>query len=125
MKGGRDLSVPTQNDRGAKAAPTLKIREMPADERPREKLITRGVAALNDSELIAILLRTGVQGANAVEVARELIKKYGSLGGLSRCTVKEIAAIHGIGQTKAVQLVAAFGLGQRLARESLARKKID
>ena len=53
-----------------KAAPTLKIREMPQDERPREKLIARGAAALNDSELIAILLRTGLPGANAVEVAR-------------------------------------------------------
>ncbi len=125
MKGGTDVSVPTQNDRGAKAAPTLKIREMPLDERPREKLVARGAAALNDSELIAILLRTGLPGANAVDVARKLLAKYGSLGGLSRCTVKEIAAIPGIGQAKAVQLVAAFGLGQRLARETLARRKID
>jgi len=114
-----------QSDRATKAALTLKIREMPLDERPREKLIERGVSALNDSELIAILLRTGVPGANAVEVARKLLTQYESLGGLSRCTVKEIAKIKGIGQAKAVQLVAAFGLGQRLARETLARKKID
>jgi DNA repair protein RadC len=91
-----------QNDRGTKAAPTLKIREMPLDERPREKLVARGAGALNDSELIAILLRTGLPGANAVEVARKLLAQYGSLGGLSRCTVKEIAAIRGIGQAKAV-----------------------
>ena len=62
-------------DRGAKAAPTLKIREMPEDERPREKLIAHGAAALNDPELIAILLRTGVPGANAIEVARELLNE--------------------------------------------------
>ena len=105
--------------------PQLKIREMPEEERPREKLMSRGAAALTDPELIAILLRTGVRGANAIEVARELLVKYKSLGGLSRCTVKELAAIRGIGNTKAVQLVAAFGLGQRLARESFARKKID
>jgi DNA repair protein RadC len=105
--------------------PQLKIREMPEEERPREKLMSRGAPALTDPELIAILLRTGVRGANAIEVARELLAKYKSLGGLSRCTVKELAATRGVGNAKAVQLVAAFGLGQRLARESFARKKID
>ena len=112
-------------NRGTKAAPTLKIREMPQDERPREKLLARGAAALTDPELIAILLRTGVPGANAIEVARQLLKQYGSLSVLSRCTVKEIESIRGIGAAKAVQLVAAFGLGQRLANERLSRQKLD
>jgi DNA repair protein RadC len=102
-----------------------KIREMPQDERPREKLLGRGAAALTDPELIAILLRTGVPGANAVEVARQLLERYGSLSGLSRCSVKEIASIRGIGAAKAIQLVAAFGLGQRLANERLSRQKLD
>jgi DNA repair protein RadC len=105
--------------------PQLKIREMPQDERPREKLVAHGAAALADAELIAILLRTGLPGANAVDVARELLQRYGSLSGLSRCSVKEIAAIRGVGTAKAVQLVAAFGLGQRLAREALVRQKLD
>ena len=103
----------------------LKIREMPQEERPREKLAAHGAAALTDPELIAILLRTGVVGANAVEVGRELLKRYGSLAGLSRCTVDELAKIRGVGFAKAVQLVAAFGLGQRLARETLSKQKID
>jgi DNA repair protein RadC len=103
----------------------IKIREMPQDERPREKLLGRGAAALTDSELIAILLRTGLPGANAVEVARQLLERYGSLSGLSRCTVTEIASIRGIGAAKAIQLVAAFGLGQRLANERLSRQKLD
>lgn len=103
----------------------LKISEMPQDDRPREKLMTRGVTALTDAELIAILLRTGLPGANAVDVAGKLLERYKSLNGLSRCTVDEIAEIPGIGPAKAVQLVAAFGLGQRLARETLAREKID
>jgi DNA repair protein RadC len=64
-------------------------------------------------------------GANAVDVARELLQRYGSLAGLSRCSVKEIATIRGVGTAKAVQLVAAFGLGQRLARETLVRQKLD
>src|SRR2546423_620652 len=112
-------------DRGAKTAPTLKISEMPQGERPREKLLAHGASALVDPELIAILLRTGLPGANAVEVARQLLKRYGSLSGLSRCTVKEIEAIPGIGQAKAIQLVAAFGLGRRLANERLAKQKLD
>ena len=103
----------------------LKIREMPQEERPREKLAAHGATALTDPELIAILLRTGVVGANAVEVGRELLKRYGSLAGLSRCTVDELAKIRGVGFAKAVQLVAAFGLGQRLARETLSKQKID
>src|SRR6266568_4539942 len=108
-----------------KSVAQLKIREMPKEERPREKLAALGASALTDPELIAILLRTGVSGANAVEVARKLIAHYGSLGALSRCSVKEIAAIRGIGFAKSAQLVAAFGLGQRLARETLAKQKID
>jgi DNA repair protein RadC len=103
----------------------IKIREMPQNERPREKLLDRGAAALTDSELIAILLRKGLPGANAVEVARQLLERYGSLSGLSPCTVKEIASIRGIGAAKAIQLVAAFGLGQRLANERLSRQKLD
>ncbi len=98
---------------------------MPRDERPREKLLGRGAAALTDPELIAILLRTGLPGANAVEVARQLLERYGSLSALSRCTVKEIASIRGIGAAKAIQLVAAFSLGQRLANERLSRQKLD
>src|ERR1700736_2571593 len=103
----------------------IKIREMPREERPREKLAAHGAAALSDPELIAILLRTGVAGANVIEVARDLLKKYGSLAELSRCSVDELSKIRGIGFAKAVQLVAAFGLGQRLARETLSNQKID
>ena len=103
----------------------LRIREMPPEDRPREKLIARGASALTNAELIAILLRTGLPGANAVQVAGKLLERYKSLNELSRCTVDEIAGIPGIGPAKAVQLVAAFGLGQRLAHETLAREKID
>ena len=103
----------------------LKISEMPQDDRPREKLLTRGAGALTDAELIAILLRTGLPGANAVQVAAKLLERFKSLNGLSRCTVEEIAEIPGIGPAKALHLVAAFNLGQRLARETLTREKID
>jgi DNA repair protein RadC len=66
-----------------------------------------------------------VEGANAVEVARQLIAEYGSLGALSRCTVKELEKIKGIGFAKGAQLAAAFGLGHRLARENFAGRKVE
>src|SRR5205807_10107129 len=79
---------------GADAVPIfmsqLKIREMPEDERPREKLLAHGPDALNNAELIAILLRTGRRGMNVVEVARELLDKYKSFAELSRCSVQEL-----------------------------------
>jgi DNA repair protein RadC len=103
----------------------LKIREMPPGERPREKLAAHGASALTDPELLAILLRTGVAGTNVIEVARNLLAKYGSLSGLSRCTVEELSHERGVKLAKAVQLVAAFGLGQRLARETLTKQKLD
>ena len=103
----------------------VKIREMPQEERPREKLAAHGASALTDPELIAILLRTGMTGKNAVEVGRDLLKEYGSLRGLSRCGVDDLKKIRGIKRDKALHLVAAFQLGQRLAREALAKQKID
>ena len=103
----------------------LKIHEMPPDERPREKLLARGADALTDAELIAILLRTGRVGRNVVEIARDLLKEYGSLERASRCGIKELRKIAGIGETKAVELVAAFSLGKRLAREKLSKLKLD
>jgi DNA repair protein RadC len=103
----------------------LKIREMPADERPREKLLAHGVSALTDAELIGILLRTGRVGANVIDVARELLQKYGSLRELSRCSVHELSRIAGIKEAKAAHVAAAFGLGERLAREILGKEKFD
>jgi len=101
------------------------IHQLPADERPREKLARCGAAALSDSELLAILLRTGVEGANAIEVGRQLLTRYGSLGGIARCSVPELARMRGIGPAKAVQLAAAFGLAARLARETYGRIPLE
>ena len=85
----------------------------------------RGADALTNAELIAILLRTGLRGANAVQVARQLLQRFGSLGDLSRCTADEISQTPGIGPVKALELVATFKLGQRLAAETISRQKID
>jgi DNA repair protein RadC len=103
----------------------LKIHELPLAERPREKLIDLGESALTEAELLAILLRTGVKGANAVDVGRQLLERYGSLDGLSRCSVDEIKKIKGVGEAKALHLVAAFGIGKRLATGRAKSKKLD
>ncbi len=96
---------------------STKIHELPEQDRPREKLARLGAQALTDSELIAILLRTGLPGANAVDVARQLLQRFKSLAVLARCTVPELSVVKGVGPAKAVQLAAAFGLASRLARE--------
>jgi DNA repair protein RadC len=104
---------------------TLRIHELPDEDRPREKLLKNGASTLSESELIAILLRTGTVGANAIDVARELLTRYQSLTSLSRRGAKELAEIKGIGPAKALQLAAAFELGKRLAQESPSRGKLD
>ena len=104
---------------------SLKIHEMPPQDRPREKLERLGAEALSDSELVAILLRTGLPGSNAIEVAAKLLIQFQSLDGIARASVKQLASVKGVGPAKAVQLAAAFGLGSRLAREKLSKKRID
>ena len=104
---------------------SLKIRELPEHERPREKLAAHGANALSDTELIAILLRTGMKGASAIDVGRKLLQEFQTLGGLARCGVPELSRIKGVGPAKAVQLAAAFGLAVRLARETLTKQRMD
>ncbi len=89
------------------------IKEWPEGERPREKLAALGAAALTEAELIAILLRTGVKGATAVDVARELLSKSRSLRGLARCSVSDFVEL-GLGRVRAATLVAVFEVARRL-----------
>lgn len=102
-----------------------RIQELPEGDRPREKLARLGAGALSEAELIAILLRVGMKGVNAIDLARQLLAKFGSLAGLARCGVPELAKVKGVGPAKAVQLVAAFGLGHRLARETISAQPLD
>lgn len=92
-----------------------RIQEWEASERPRERLATHGPQALSDAELLAILLRTGVRGENAVDLGRRLLHTFGGLVGLHRAPFVEVKAQHGVGTAKAAQLKAALELGRRLA----------
>src|SRR5262245_31839345 len=98
---------------------------MPEDERPREKLAAHGASSLSDAELIAILLRTGVTGKNVVDLARELLQKFGSLNELSRCGGDEMKKNRGNKRHKGPHLVARVQLGQRVGRETVGKPKND
>lgn len=95
----------------------LRLKDQPASERPRERLASLGADALSHAELIAILLRTGLKGANAVEIGRQLLQKFGTLQSLAQASVPDLQKVRGIGPDKAVTLVAAFALARKMATE--------
>lgn len=95
----------------------LRLKDQPASERPRERLVARGPGALSPAELIAILLRTGLKGTNVVRIGENLLQKYGSLNALALATVDELKQVPGIGRDKAATLVAAFALARRMEEE--------
>ena len=96
---------------------SLRLKDQPVSERPRERLVARGPDALTHAELIAILLRTGLKGANVVQVGQNLLQKFGSLNALALATVDELKQISGVGPDKAATLVAAFALARRMEQE--------
>jgi DNA repair protein RadC len=98
-------------------AESLRLKDQPVSERPRERLVARGPDALTHAELIAILLRTGLRGANVVQVGQNLLQKFGSLNALALATVDELKQISGVGPDKAATLVAAFALARRMEQE--------
>ena len=98
--------------------PVYRITDLASDERPRERLAHLGAQALATSELLAILLRLGVPGENAVQVGQRLLKVYDGISGLHRAPFEELCNQRGIGEAKAAQIKAALELGHRLALES-------
>jgi DNA repair protein RadC len=97
-----------------------RLKDQPISERPRERLREKGPDSLSPGELVAIPLRTGVKGANVVEIGKGLVQRYGSLDALARASWQELAKEPGIGPDKAVKLVAAFSLARGLVRETRA-----
>lgn len=94
---------------------TTAVREMPEDDRPRERIARHGAEALRDAELIGVLFRTGTRDAGAVALAERLLKQFGDLRRLSQASLEELQQVKGIGQVKAIELKAALELGRRLA----------
>lgn len=96
---------------------TYRITDLALDERPRERLIAYGAGVLSKAELLAILLRVGVNGKNAVQLGQQILTELGGLPGIQRATISEMCTVKGLGLAKAAQIKAAIELGSRLARE--------
>src|SRR5882724_8315713 len=96
----------------------MAISDWPLGERPRERLLASGAGALTDAELLAVLLRTGVAGKSAVQLARDLLARFGSIGGLLGAG-KALLGIKGLGTAKSGQLSAAVELARRSLHEQL------
>lgn len=95
--------------------PRLSIHDLPDDERPRERLLTRGAGALSSAELLAILLRTGTAQENVLRLAERLLSQFGGLHGLASASAAELEQIRGLGSAKVAQILATMELGKRLA----------
>ena len=99
----------------APAASTRQLDQLPERERPREKALERGIDALGDAELLAVLLRTGTAGEGVLELAQRLLAEHGGLVGLSRLPPEALAELPGLGEAKGVEIAAACAMGVRIA----------
>ena len=102
----------------------MTIKDWPAAERPREKLLEQGAGALSDAELLAIFLRVGVVGKSAVDLARDLLTQFGSLNAIFSASESELSHVHGMGASKYVQLQAIFEMSRRALGEQLQEKNV-
>lgn len=100
----------------------MSIKDWPADDRPREKLLELGADALSDAELLAIFLRIGVVGKSAVELARELLQRFGSVAGIVAAPRDEFCAVHGMGEAKFVQFQASIELARRALASAMSER---
>ena len=99
-----------------KGSLNITIPSLPENERPREKLLKRGVGSLSNAELLAILLRTGIKNQNVLTLSYKILSREGGIRFLSNASVEELCEINGIGLAKASQLIAAVELGKRIAQ---------
>jgi DNA repair protein RadC len=102
----------------------MPITHWPINERPREKLLQQGPAALSDAELLAIFLRTGTPGNTALDIARQLLLTFGSLRKLLTCSESDFCALPGLGPVKYAQVQAVVEMGQRFLQETLTDKPV-
>jgi DNA repair protein RadC len=117
--------VPPYPKAAAAPAGNSTIRDLPEDDRPREKLSRLGAQSLSEPELLALFFGSGLPGMTAIELGRVLLEHFGSLRKLAGSSVGELSQIKGIGPAKSSQLAAVFELGRRLSRERLVERVID
>jgi DNA repair protein RadC len=102
----------------------MAITDWPSSERPREKLLAHGAKNLSDAELLAIFLRVGVTGKSAVDLARDLLSRFGSLNGIFAASLDELSEVNGIGSSKFAQLQAIFEMSCRALNEQMQAKDV-
>ncbi|QNK68959.1 RadC family protein [Variovorax sp. PAMC26660] len=103
----------------------MAFKDLPIDARPREKLIARGAAALADAELLALLLRTGVAGKNVLQLAQQLLERFGGLSGLLHTRADDLKTIKGMGgDAKRSELIAVLELARRAMGEKLRHRTV-
>jgi len=95
----------------------IRIRDLPEDERPREKLLKEGGEVLSDAELLAILIGTGTKDKSAIDLANEIMSKYGSYKGLAGRDIEELKQIKGLKEAKILNIAAAFEIARRIVEE--------
>ena len=99
----------------------MSIQHWPATERPREKLLARGAGSLSDAELIAVIMGSGIRGRSAVELARDLLDRFGGLRGLLEGDLERLCAAPGLGSARSAELKACLELGHRYLEARLRR----
>ena len=103
----------------------MSLKDLPADARPREKLLSRGPGALSDTELLALLLRTGTAGRGVFQMAEEVLQRFSGLAGLLHASGEELRGIHGLGGTaKRSELLAVLELARRAVAEQLKAREV-
>ncbi len=100
------------------------LKDIPLDARPREKLLARGPGALSDAELLALLLRTGLPGKNALQMGQELLNTFGGVAGLLHSGPEALKSIKGLGPAKRAEIVAVLELARRALAEELKEKTV-
>ena len=100
------------------------LKDLPQEARPREKLLSRGPAALSDAELLALLLRSGIPGKNVLQLAQELVDRFGGVAGLLHTPAEALKTVKGLGPAKRAELVAVLELARRALAQQLTQKPL-
>ena len=100
------------------------LKDLPQEARPREKLLSRGAAALSDAELLALLLRSGIRGKNVLQLAQELVDRFGGVAGLLHMPAEALKTVKGLGPAKRAELVAVLELARRALVQQLTQKPL-
>lgn len=102
----------------------MPLKDLPPEARPREKLLARGASALADAELLALLLRTGIEGKNVVALAQDIVDQFGGISGLLHADVRQLESIKGLGPAKRAELLAVLELARRALAQQLQERPV-